>query len=60
MDINIENTIKDLVSSFLYYDRKEDEELPVGEIERALDEGEITVDEIIKIFADSLKKGLGE
>lgn len=29
----IENTIDDLVSNFLYYDRKEDEDLPREEIE---------------------------
>lgn len=50
--------ISDLVSKFLYYDRKEDEELPRGAIEEMIEEGEITVDEIIDAFASELREGL--
>lgn len=32
----------DLLSGFLYYDRKEDDELPVGAFEQALESGTIT------------------
>lgn len=46
----IESTLDDLVSDFLYYDRKEDEELPRGEVEAAIEAGEITVDEIVERF----------
>ena len=47
---SIINTVKDLASAFMYYDRKEDEELPVGEIESAINNNEITVDEIVGVF----------
>jgi len=50
--------ISDRVSDFLYYRRKEDEELGVGEIEDALAKGEITVDEIVSHFKAELEKGL--
>lgn len=52
----IRNTIVDLVSKFLYYDRKEDEDLGVGDIEIAVDEGVITQAEIVEIFADELSR----
>ena len=44
----------DLASSFLYYDRKEDEDLPVGSIEEAIHNGEVTVDEIVEAFKANL------
>jgi hypothetical protein len=47
-------TVKDLVGDFMYYGRKEDEELPVGEIEAAVNNGEITVDEIVNVFRSEL------
>ena len=56
----IEDTVDDLVSNLLYYDRKEDEELPRGEIEAAIEAGEITVDEIGALFLTALRKGLTE
>lgn len=55
---HIETTLDDLVSNFLYYDRKEDEELPRGEIEAAVAAGEITVDEMVERFAKGLNKRL--
>ena len=54
----IEGTISDLVSAFVYYDRKEDEELPRGEIERLLDEGVITAEWIVEKFAEKLRESL--
>jgi hypothetical protein len=47
----------DLVADFLYYDRKEDS-LPVGAIEQAVAEGEITATEIAGVFHDTLMKAL--
>ena len=44
--------IKDLVSSFMYYDRKEDDLLPRGAIEEALEMGEIKKLEILAVFQD--------
>jgi hypothetical protein len=49
-------TVEDMVSNFLYYDRKEDEYLRMGEIEAAIKAGEITAEEI----AERFRKGLGE
>jgi len=46
----INNIIDDLVSNFLYYDRKEDESLSRGEIERQIELGNISVDNIVSKF----------
>ena len=54
----IENSIETLVGQFLYYDRKEYEELPLGEIEAAIKAGEITVEEIVGEFERHLCEGL--
>ena len=45
---------KDAAGSFIYYDRKEDEDLPRGEIENAIKAGEITKAEIVAAFAGEL------
>ena len=55
--INILNSVEDLVIRLMYYDRKEDEELPVGSIEEAIKEGEITVQEIVNRFKYHLGDG---
>ena len=52
------DTISDLVSDFLYYDRKEDEELKNGDIEKAIEDGIITKEEIVKAFSDELHEAL--
>ena len=52
------NTAEDFVSNFLYYDRKEDEDLPRGQIEEAIQSGEISVDEIIGHIRQKLVEGL--
>ena len=57
---NIKNTIEDLVSDFLYYDREEDEDLPRGAIQKAVKDDLITKEQIIKKFAESLNEGLSE
>ena len=54
----IMNTIDDAVSNFLYYDRKEDEELPLGSIEEAIKSGDITYGEIVERFKEQLLKGI--
>jgi hypothetical protein len=43
-------TVSDLCADFLYYDRKEDEELSAGDLERAVESGEITIDEMVDEF----------
>jgi hypothetical protein len=50
--------VSDLIANFLYYDRKWDEDLPLGEIEAAIEAGEITEEEIVAEFALELKVGL--
>jgi hypothetical protein len=52
-------TVDDLVSDFLFYDRKEDEELPLGAIQEALLSGEIQEREIVECFARKLREALG-
>ncbi len=55
---DIYNIIEDLVSSFLYYDRKEDEDVRVGVIEEMVRENKITVDEMVDLFKSELKSRL--
>jgi hypothetical protein len=52
------DTLDDVVSKFIYYDRKEDEDLPVGAIEQAIKDGVLTVDEIVERFRTTLTEGL--
>ena len=52
------DSVTDLVSDFLYYHRKEDEELPVGEIERMIRLGKITVEEIVSAFETELRENI--
>ena len=54
----IHNTTKDLVADFLKYNRKEDEELPVGQIEEAIKAGETSVEEIVAVFEKALRERL--
>jgi len=53
----IRNTIDDLVSGLLYYDRKKDEDLPPGAIQEAVKNGEITIDQIVIEFRKHLVEG---
>jgi len=50
------NTIEDLMSDFLYYDRKESETLPTGAIEKALRDKVITTDEMKQRFSEIIDK----
>ena len=51
-------TIDGLIAHFLYYDRKEDEDLPRGAIDDAVRAKEITIEEIVAEFDRLLRKGL--
>jgi hypothetical protein len=53
-------TLSDLVSDFLYYDRKEDKSLPRGAIEEAIRADEISVPEIATTFRDLFRAGIQE
>jgi hypothetical protein len=48
------DTINDLAMDFLYYDRKEDEELSQEQLIMAVSKGEITVDEMVSMFKNIL------
>lgn len=50
---------QDLVINFMSYDRKGDEELPRGEIQEALEAGEITLEEIVETFSRELYDYVG-
>jgi hypothetical protein len=52
------NALGTAVANFLYYDRKDDEDLPLNDIEAAIAAGEITAEEIIENFRTELKEGL--
>lgn len=54
------NTVEDLCSGFLYYDRKEDEELSSIQLNEAIASGQITVDEIITKFRNHLEDTFGK
>lgn len=54
----IKLTIEDLVHKFLWDDRKEDEELERGEIEKAIEDGTVTVEWMVKTFETALRERL--
>lgn len=54
----IEFTIKDMVGDFLYYNRKEDKELPIGSIEQAIIFDEVTIGDMTTMFKKELTKVL--
>lgn len=56
----IERVVGDLVTNFLYYDRKGDEELPVGTIEEAVVSGEISVDDLVAKFRERVEEYVNE
>jgi hypothetical protein len=51
-------SIEDLVSDFLYYDRKEDEQMDQDFIPNAVRDGIITVDEMVEEFKAHLISSL--
>lgn len=54
----LKDTITDMVSRLLYSDRKEDEVLPRGEIQRLVKGGWVTHEQIVRWFSDELKAAL--
>jgi len=51
-------TVKDLCACFLYYDRKEDDDLSAEDLEDAVKNGIVTIDEIVEEFRKQLKEHL--
>ena len=56
----IEAKIEDAVADLLYYDRKNDEDLPLEELERMLREKEVTLEDMADIFRRELLKHKGD
>lgn len=54
----LDAVIHDLVAALVYYDRKEDDDLPRGEIERMIRNGEASVDGIVDVFRQYLAEAL--
>lgn len=50
--------ISDLVSDFLYYDRKECEILKRGDIDKMVKKGTITIDEMVNEFKKHMEASL--
>lgn len=50
------NTIDDLCSAFTYYDRKEDEELSMEQLNEAVKSGIITIEEMVEKFRKNLEE----
>jgi hypothetical protein len=59
LKVQILGKIADLVADFLWYDRKEDDELPRGVIEEAVFDEVITVSELVDEFTLQLMRRLG-
>lgn len=53
---HILDTLDDSVTDFLYYGRKEDEDLPMDAIQEAVVAGEITVTEMVLKFESCLRR----
>jgi len=51
-------TIDDCVRDLLFFNRKEDEELPIGAIEQAIKDEEISTEEIVDMFRKVLTEAL--
>lgn len=55
MKQKIIDIISDLCSDFLYYDRKEDEDLSMEQLNKAVADGEITIEEMVVEFRKHLE-----
>jgi hypothetical protein len=58
MKEKIINTVKDLCSDFLYYDRKEDDELSEDDLIQAVEDGTVTIEEMVAEFENELRNTL--
>ena len=59
MKDKIKSVISDTVLDLTYYDRKEDEELGVGDIEAAIKRGDISINEMTEWFRRELVASTG-
>jgi hypothetical protein len=54
----LEAIVPDLVADLLYYGRKEDEDLPLSVMEKAIEERAFTIEEVVDAFEKELRKHL--
>jgi hypothetical protein len=54
----LKDTISDLVTDFLYYDRKVDDQIGRGDIEKMIESKETSVDEIVEEFKANIERAL--
>lgn len=59
MNSLVESIVRDSVTDLLYYDRKECEDVPLGEIERLIKLGDISVDRLVEVFKQELNSACG-
>lgn len=52
---NIEDCIHDTVFDFLVYERRGDDILPYGKIQKEIIDGNISIDEIVSIFKKNME-----
>lgn len=50
--------MKDTMADFLYYNRKGDQDLKVGEIEEAIANGAVTIEELCDVVRTELYKAI--
>jgi hypothetical protein len=48
--------VRDSVSNLFYYDRKNDEDLSVNEVDQLIRSGQITLSEILEVFTDEIQQ----
>ena len=60
MNDNLRNLISDMFADLFYYDRKEDEDMPIGSIELMVKSGEVTEKEILDVMTYELHRALQE
>ena len=51
----LEGAASDCMMSLFYYDRKEDEDMPVDKIEQLFESGVISEEDTIRIFTTAIK-----
>lgn len=56
----IQGAVNQSIANFLYYDRKEDEDLQVGQIQEAINQGELTSQELGNMFLEALHANLSQ
>ncbi len=54
----IKDTITDLVGGLLYWDRKDDVDLPIGDIQAAINRGDISIEQVVNHFRSEFTEGL--